>query len=70
MLRVIEINMVGQVMNFCPGNWFCSVYEKFLTPDTIWTDATRTKIKEIHKSRLDSVTVNNIGGLECQKCHY
>lgn len=52
------------------GNKFYSVYEKFLTPDTVWTDATRTKIKEIHKAKLDSVTVNNIGGLECQKCHY
>jgi len=52
------------------GNKFYSVYEKFLTPDTTWTDATRTKIKEIHKAKLDSVTVLNIGGLECQKCHY
>jgi len=52
------------------GNRFYSVYEKFMTPDTVWTDATRTRIKEIHKAKLDSVTVNNIGGLECQKCHY
>jgi cytochrome c551/c552 len=52
------------------GNKFYSVYEKLMTPDTVWTDATRTKIKEIHKAKLDSVTVNNIGGLECQKCHY
>jgi hypothetical protein len=52
------------------GNKFYSVYEKLMTPDTVWTDAARTKIKEIHKAKLDSVTVNNIGGLECQKCHY
>ena len=52
------------------GNKFYSVYDKFLTPDTVWTDATRKKIKEIHKAQLDSVTVYNIGGLECQKCHY
>ena len=52
------------------GNKFYSIYDKFLTPDTVWTDATRTKIREIHKAKLDSVTVYNIGGLECQKCHY
>ena len=52
------------------GNKFYSMYEKFMTPDTVWTDATRKKIKEIHKAKLDSVTVYNIGGLECQKCHY
>jgi hypothetical protein len=49
------------------GNKFYSVYEKFLTPDTTWENG---KIKEIHKAKLDSVTVKNIGGLECQKCHY
>ena len=52
------------------GNKFYSVYDKFLTPDTVWTDATKKRIKEIHKAKLDSVTVYNIGGLECQKCHY
>ncbi len=52
------------------GNKFYSVYEKFLSPDTVWTDATRTKYTAIHKAKLDSVTVMNIGGLECQKCHY
>ena len=52
------------------GNKFYSIYDKFLTPDTVWTDAKKTKIREIHKSKLDSVTVYNIGGLECQKCHY
>ena len=49
------------------GNKFYSVYDKFLTPDTVWDAG---KIKEIHKAKLDSVTVMNIGGLECQKCHY
>jgi cytochrome c2 len=52
------------------GNKFYSVYDKFLTPDTVWTDATKKRIKEIHRAKLDSVTVYNIGGLECQKCHY
>jgi len=53
------------------GNRFYSVYDKFLTPDTVWADpATKTKIKEIHRAKMDSVTVYNIGGLECQKCHY
>jgi cytochrome c2 len=53
------------------GNKFYSVYDKFLTPDTVWADpATKERIKEIHKAKLDSVTVMNIGGLECQKCHY
>jgi len=37
----------------------------------VWADpATKTKIKEIHRAKMDSVTVYNIGGLECQKCHY
>jgi len=49
------------------GNKFYSVYDKFMTPDTVWNEG---KIKEIHKAKLDSVTVMNIGGLECQKCHY
>jgi mono/diheme cytochrome c family protein len=49
------------------GNKFYSVYDKFMTPDTVWDAG---KIKEIHKAKLDSVTVMNIGGLECQKCHY
>ena len=38
------------------GNKFYSIYEKF-----------HNDIKE-HK--MDSVTVKDIGGLECQKCHY
>jgi hypothetical protein len=50
------------------GNRFYSVYDKFLTPDTV-RDASGNII-HIHKAKLDSVTVLNIGGLECQKCHY
>jgi cytochrome c551/c552 len=55
------------------GNKFYSIYEKFhndLRSDTIFADAQRTKIKEIRRGRMDSVTVENIGGTECQKCHY
>lgn len=53
------------------GNKFYSIYEKFqndLRPDTIRNiDGT---IKKIIGPRMDSVTVKDIGGLECQKCHY
>jgi len=55
------------------GNQFYSIYEKFhndMKSDTIFADAKRTQIKEIHKGKMDSVTVKDIGGLECQKCHY
>ena len=38
------------------GNKFYSIYEKFHN--------------EIKAKTRDSVTVNDIGGLECQKCHY
>jgi hypothetical protein len=53
------------------GNKFYSIYEKFhndLKPDTI--KDTYGNIKEIKKAKLDSVTVEKIGGTECQKCHY
>jgi hypothetical protein len=53
------------------GNKFYSIYEKFhndLKPDTI--KDTYGNIKEIKKAKLDSVTVETIGGTECQKCHY
>ena len=53
------------------GNKFYSIYEKFhndLKADTI-KDA-YGNIKEIKKPKLDSVTVEKIGGTECQKCHY
>lgn len=38
------------------GNKFYSIYERFHN--------------EIKSGKRDSVTVNDIGGLECQKCHY
>lgn len=38
------------------GNQFYSIYEKFHN--------------DIKKGKMDSVTVEHIGGLECQKCHY
>ena len=38
------------------GNKFYSIYEKFHD--------------DIKSGRMDSVTVKDIGGLECQKCHY
>jgi cytochrome c551/c552 len=38
------------------GNQFYSIYEKFH--------------KDIKSGKMDSVTVADIGGLECQKCHY
>jgi cytochrome c551/c552 len=53
------------------GNKFYSIYEKFhndLKADTI--KDTYGNIKEIKKAKLDSVTVEKIGGTECQKCHY
>ena len=38
------------------GNKFYSIYEKFHN--------------DIKKGKMDSVTVENIGGTECQKCHF
>ena len=38
------------------GNKFYSIYEKFHN--------------DIKNHKMDSVTVENIGGTECQKCHY
>ena len=38
------------------GNKFYSIYEKFHN--------------DIKSGKMDSVSVNDIGGLECQKCHY
>jgi hypothetical protein len=38
------------------GNNFYSIYEKFH--------------KDFKSGKMDSVTVADIGGLECQKCHY
>lgn len=38
------------------GNGFYSIYEKFH--------------EDLKSGKMDSVTVENIGGTECQKCHY
>ena len=38
------------------GNKFYSIYERFH--------------KDLRTGQMDSVTVENIGGTECQKCHY
>jgi hypothetical protein len=38
------------------GNQYYSIYEKFHN--------------DIKSGKMDSVTVKDIGGLECQKCHY
>lgn len=38
------------------GNKFYSIYEKFHN--------------DIKEGKMDSVTVKDIGGIECQKCHY
>jgi mono/diheme cytochrome c family protein len=43
-------------MNDSTGNRFYSIYEKFHN--------------DIKSGKMDSVTVSDIGGLECQKCHY
>jgi mono/diheme cytochrome c family protein len=42
--------------NDSTGNKFYSIYEKFHN--------------DIKNGKMDSVTVKDIGGLECQKCHY
>jgi hypothetical protein len=42
--------------NDSTGNRFYSIYEKFHN--------------DISHHKMDSVTVKDIGGLECQKCHY
>jgi hypothetical protein len=42
--------------NDSSGNKFYSIYEKFQN--------------DLAAKRMDSVTVKDIGGLECQKCHY
>ncbi len=65
------------------GNKFYSIYEKFhndlktgemqqITNDTsLAPDEKRMKIDSVLKTRrMDSVTVKDIGGIECQKCHY
>lgn len=43
-------------VNDSTGNKFYSIYEKFHN--------------DIKSGKMDSVTVSDIGGIECQKCHY
>jgi hypothetical protein len=38
------------------GNKFYSIYEKFHD--------------DFKSKKMDSITVKDIGGVECQKCHY
>lgn len=65
------------------GNKFYSIYEKFhndlktselskVQNDlTLKPEVRKFRIDSIMKTRkMDSVTVKDIGGLECQKCHY
>ncbi|HOZ79027.1 MAG TPA: cytochrome c3 family protein [Ferruginibacter sp.] len=51
------------------GNKFYSIYEKFHDE---MADSVRNKNGKMVENphRLDSVTVEKIGGTECQKCHY
>jgi len=65
------------------GNKFYSIYEKFhndlktseiakINNDpTLKPEEKKFKTDSVMRTRkMDSVTVKDIGGLECQKCHY
>ena len=52
--RTTKVNFGGK--NGEEGNKFYSIYKKYHD--------------EIKEGKRDSVTVNDIGGTECQKCHY
>lgn len=52
--RTTKVNFPDSAGN--NGNKFYSIYEKFH--------------KDLKSGKMDSVTVENIGGTECQKCHY
>ena len=52
--RTTKVNFPDSAGN--NGNKFYSIYEKFH--------------KDLKNGKMDSVTVENIGGTECQKCHY
>lgn len=60
------------------GNQFYSLYEKFhndLKPDTLKNARGEYILDDngnytIRAPRMDSITVKDIGGTECQKCHY
>jgi cytochrome c551/c552 len=52
------------------GNKFYSIYSSFYKQmkDTVYNEKTGKWEKNPHK--MDSITVEKIGGTECQKCHY
>ncbi len=52
--RTTKVNFPDSAGN--NGNKFYSIYERFH--------------KDLKTGEMDSVTVENIGGTECQKCHY
>ena len=52
--RTTKVNFPDSAGN--NGNKFYSIYERFH--------------KDLKNGTMDSVTVENIGGTECQKCHY
>jgi len=52
--RTTKVNFPDSAGN--NGNKFYSIYEKFHN--------------DLKEHRKDSITVNDIGGTECQKCHY
>ena len=52
--RTSKVNFPDSAGN--NGNKFYSIYEKFHS--------------DLRTGKMDSVTVENIGGTECQKCHY
>ena len=52
--RTTKVNFPDSAGN--NGNKFYSIYERFH--------------KDLKSGKMDSVTVENIGGTECQKCHY
>ena len=52
--RTTKVNFPDSAGN--GGNKFYSIYERFH--------------KDLKTGEMDSVTVENIGGTECQKCHY
>ncbi|MES2777014.1 MAG: c-type cytochrome [Bacteroidota bacterium] len=52
------------------GNKFYSIYEKFHNDMKADTTVDAHGKTHIHKAKMDSVTVEMIGGTECQKCHY
>lgn len=52
--RTTKVNFPDSAGN--NGNKFYSIYERFH--------------KDLRSGEMDSVTVENIGGTECQKCHY